>query len=143
MTDVVVIGQTFVRAECGTWLAGCPRPYCANALAVQRGQSQFVCEGPMSCGAVGELVWPADPDAIEVILLLRPVPTTRNWLPGETLANLLEENAAHDCIPDEWAELAQAQPAGALSLLATADERVIGGILHQQIEAARRREIGA
>jgi hypothetical protein len=34
--------------------------------------------------------------AIEAALRVRPDPTTRNWLPGETVADLLRENAEHD-----------------------------------------------
>lgn len=143
MTDLALAGVAYAEASCGQWIARCPRPWCTNALLVERGQPEFACNGGLACGATAPLSWPADPDAIEAILLLRPVPTTRNWLPGETLQQLLEENAVHDCIPSEWLELAQAQPGGGLDLLVTADERVVGGILHQQLEAAGRREIGA
>lgn len=144
MTDLMAIGQTMVRAEVGMWLADCPRPWCTNALAVERGQREFVCVGPHSCAAVGELTWPADPDAIEAILMLRPVPVTRNWLPGETLEQLLAENAQHGCIPDEWLQLAGRAPGGQLDILEAVDQRVVGGLLLQHLEAAGvRREIGA
>lgn len=143
MTDLALPGVAYAEANCGRWIARCPRPYCTNALALEREQAGFVCEGGLACGMAAPLEWPADPDAIEAILLQRPVPTTRNWLPGETLQQLLEENAVHHCIPGDWLELAKAQPGGGLDLLVTVDERVVGGILHQQLEAAGSREIGA
>lgn len=143
MTGLALTGVTYAEAHCGRWIARCGRPWCANALAVDPGLSELTCVGGMACGWSGPIVWPADPDAIEAILLLRPVPTTRNWLPGETLQRLLEENAEHDCIPAEWLALAEARPGGALGLMTVVDERVVGGLLYQQLEAAGRREIGA
>lgn len=41
------------------------------------------------------VVLPADREAIEAALLPRPDITTRNWLPGESVADLLAENAEH------------------------------------------------
>lgn len=144
MTDLAVAGVTYAEAYCGEWIARCGRPWCANALLIARGQDGFRCTGGHACGWAGSIVWPPDPDAVEAILTLRPVPTTRNWLPGETLAQLLVENAEHGCIPDQWRQLAEKQPGGVLDLLVAVDERVTGGVLHQQLEAAAVcREIGA
>lgn len=120
------------------WIARCGRPWCTNALALDRGQDLFVCIAADGCGWTGPVMWPNDPDAIERILAMRPVPGTRNWLPGETLANLLEENAAHDCLPAEWKQIE-----GGAEIMHAIDERVVGGLLHQQLEAAGRRGIGA
>jgi hypothetical protein len=138
-----VLGVAYAEANFGRWISRCPAPWCTNALALDRGQSRFVCAGPDSCGTVAELSWPADPDAVEAILAMRPIIGTRNWLPGETLAELIGENAAHGVVPPEWSELAAAA-GGQLEILATEDERVVGGLLFHHLEAAGlRREIGA
>lgn len=144
MTDLAIAGVTYAEANWGAWVARCPRPWCTNAVQLDRGQDRFACEGPDGCGLTADVHWPADPDAIEAILQLRPVPRTRNWAPGETLNQLLVENAEHDCIPAEWRALAEAAPDGTLDLMVAEDERVVGGLLYQQLEAAGlRREIGA
>lgn len=136
--------ETAAYANWGGWVANCPRPWCTNAMQVDRGQDEFVCAGADGCGMQAVLIWPADPDAIEAILQLRPVRRTRNWVPGETLNQLMAENAEHGCIPAEWTALAEAEPGGSLDVLVVLDERVVGGILHHQLEAAGlRREIGA
>lgn len=51
----------------------------------------------IECGTVTEVIWPAERfvAAVERILMMRPDPSTRNWLPGETLPDLLFENGAH------------------------------------------------
>lgn len=38
---------------------------------------------------------------IERLLMMRPIPYTRNWLPGETLTDLLAENIEHGIGPSE------------------------------------------
>jgi len=43
--------------------------------------------------------FPEDRATIEAILLLRPNPANRNWLPGETLADLVLENVVHGIQP--------------------------------------------
>jgi hypothetical protein len=69
---------------------------------------------------------------------MRPVRRTQNWSVGETLEDLLAENAQHDCLPPEWKALETRT-----LLLATTEGRATGGLLLQQLEAAGRREIGA
>ena len=142
MTELTPAGVAYVEANWGRWIARCPRPWCTNALQVWPGQQQMVCAGAGGCGWEADLVWPADPDAIELILSARPVERTRNWLPGETLADLLAENAVHGLTPAEWEPLAAAA-GGTLTLIETRDERVVGGLLHTVLTAAGRREIGA
>jgi hypothetical protein len=142
MSDLALTGVAYAEANWGRWLARCPRPLCTNALALDPGQNLFVCTGLGGCGIDAPVIWPADPQAIEAILEMRPVGRTRNWLPGETLEDLLAENAAHGCLTPEilaLAGLAGERPV----LLATLNGRAVGGILHQQLVAAGRREIGA
>lgn len=136
MTDLVKHGSTLVRFEVDKWLADCPREHCTNAMMVWRGQDLFVCEGPHACGAVGELVWPRDPDAIEYILAMRPVPITRIWLAHEKLEELMKQNAVLGAIPDEWVALGRAQPGGGLNIMGVDDERVVDGVVYQQLDAA-------
>jgi hypothetical protein len=139
MTDLAIPGMAYAFAEWGMWKARCPRPGCTSAMMLVPGQSMYACLGAHGCGIEAPLIWPADPQAIEAILAMRPLPANQNWLPGETLEDLIAENAAHDCLPPEWLALDEPRTL----LLATAGQRVTGGLLHQQLEAAGRRGIGA
>lgn len=143
MADLAVTGAVYAEANWGRWVARCPAPWCTNAMQVTPGQDAFVCAGLGGCGCGADVVWPTDPDAIELILTMRPVPATRNWLPGETLEQLVLENAAHGIVDPAW-DAAATLAGGSAEILVALDERVVGGLLHQQLEAAGlRREIGA
>lgn len=139
MTDLALPGVAYAEANWGQWKARCPRLWCTNAMPIDRGQEQFACLGPDSCGWTGEVAWPPDPDAIETLLLMRPVPRTRNWLPGESLEDLLQENVAHGI------ELPSVGGAtGPVTVAVIVEDRLVGGLLHQQITAAGPRpQIGA
>jgi hypothetical protein len=111
MTVPVRDDVTFAEANWGRWVATCPRPYCTNALALYPRQTLFVCMAEDGCGYVADVVWPTDPDAIQTVLMMRPVAATRNWKPGETIDDLLMENAAHGCLPStSYADLTTAGP---------------------------------
>lgn len=138
MSDLALKGVAYAEANWGRWLAKCPRPYCTNAMGLEMRQDVFVCEGLGACGFVADVIWPPDPQAIEAILGMRPVARTQNWLPGETLEDLLTENAAHGCLSPELLDAPGERPV----LLRTADQVAVDGLLHQQLEAAGRREIG-
>lgn len=75
----------------GRWVARCPR--CPSAELAHVGQP-FVCE---FCGLICDIEWPSDEMryGIERLLLMRPDSTKQNWLPGETLTDLMAENGAH------------------------------------------------
>jgi hypothetical protein len=90
--------ETVAYYNWGRWVADCPRPGCVNALQLHPGQDLFVCQGMDSCGAVGQIEWPPDPSAIAAALNVRPIPRTRNWKPGETLADLMAENLEYGVI---------------------------------------------
>jgi hypothetical protein len=45
--------------------------------------------------------WPERVSDIERVVLARPAPTTRNWLPGETVADLVAENIENGLIPSD------------------------------------------
>lgn len=139
VNDLAVPGVAYAEANWGRWVARCPRPWCANAMQLDAGQRMFSCLGFGGCGYRTDIIWPPDPLMIEAILEMRPVPRTRNWLPGESLEDLIAENAAHGCLPPELLAAAQTDPV----LLRTSGDRAVGGLLHRQLEAAGRREIGA
>jgi hypothetical protein len=95
----------------GMWVAYCPRPGCTNAekfglcddgtTGGLAGDS-FRCRPEYGgCGLVCRAQWP-DADLvpkIEALVLVRPVPATRNWEPGETLSDLMGENFEHGIVP--------------------------------------------
>ena len=142
LTAIALPGVAYAEANWGRWIARCPRPWCTNAMRVDLDQAAFRCEGLGGCGLEADIAWPPDPAAIEILLLQRPVPRTRNWMQGESLEQLLAENAAHGVLPPEWtAEL----PAGESRAIADiVEQRVVGGLLLDQLAAADpRREIGA
>jgi hypothetical protein len=103
VTDPVAI----VLANFGFWVARCPKPDChwadyygvamtpagrrVGGLTLDR----YVCLD--GCGNSYAAQWPATSlrAGVEQLLALRPDPAKRNWEPGETLEQLLWENAAH------------------------------------------------
>jgi hypothetical protein len=83
-----------VFANFGRWVVACPRcPHAVDVDARTRTPA-FSCA---VCGLRAELEWPSHEmvAGIERLLLMRPDPTKQNWLPGETLSDLLEENVTH------------------------------------------------
>lgn len=126
-------GQSWVRANWGRWVADCPSPWCTSAMQVWPGQVHTRCG---DCGTtMGPLIWPADPEGVETILLMRPDEKTRNWHPGETLNDLLNENIAHGILPKsiDW-------DSGAVQeLMTTMDDRLTGGLVALALPSNMRR----
>lgn len=137
-TAVAVPGLAFAEANWGRWVARCPAGLCTNAVQVVRRQGSFECAGAGACGWTSPLVWPEDPEAIEVLLSMRPDARTRSWVPGETLRDLLQENLVHELVPPDWLD----RPTGT-SLMDTVGDKVTGGLLVNALPECRRREIGA
>jgi hypothetical protein len=83
---------THARAYCSMWIADCV--ICKSALRIPFGTPFFDC---WDCGSRIEVRWPSEEmrAGIERFLGLRPDPNTRNWWPGETLIDLMDENNAH------------------------------------------------
>jgi hypothetical protein len=88
----------------GWWVADCPRPYCASAEHFGNRDGYvggltakgFRCaDCRLQCG----VEWPPNVDDIGYLLGQRPVSATRNWRPGETVHDLLQENALHGITP--------------------------------------------
>jgi hypothetical protein len=96
-----LVRATVVRAEVnhGRWIARCP--FCPSAQIVSPEDPRFLCAGSDGCanalvrGAFVAVEFPARRAEVETALLARPDRTTRNWRPGEAVADLIEENAAN------------------------------------------------
>lgn len=91
------------RVNHGAWIASCP---CGAEGAPSPGMLVFVdapiawcvrCENAATHGAWRPVVLPPpdERDAIEAMLAARPDSATRNWAPGESVADLAAENVAH------------------------------------------------
>jgi hypothetical protein len=75
----------------GAWKVVCPD--CGNAPAYDPEWQLACC---FECGARFEgLAPPADAAQIEALLMARPRVSTRNWMPRDTIADLVAENRAH------------------------------------------------
>lgn len=73
----------------GKWVVLCP---CGDAPMASPEWDVARC---FECGAIyAALAWPADRSAIEAALVVRPA-AVRAWLPTETVADLLAQNAAN------------------------------------------------
>ena len=73
-----------------SWAIQCP--VCKELFVAQIGEP-FPCP---NCGsAARNVIFPENKDAIEVVLLARPDPRTRAWVPGETVDDLIAENIQH------------------------------------------------
>lgn len=118
------------RADWGRWIADCSGPYCRNAWKLQPGQTSWACN---LCGVVTDVVWPADPGAIEFLLMMRPDPATRNWAPPEPVEQLLLENVQHDVAPEWLINSLESIP----DVLTIVDGRVVSGALLAGIEERR------
>ncbi len=90
----------------GRWVADCPAAPCRHPMTGERGVgAEYVSPGlPFMCqwcwnADIGdrfrEVDFPPDRGTLEAELLRRVEPDNRNWLPGETVADLQIENIAH------------------------------------------------
>lgn len=141
MSDLLPAGD-YAHANWGRWVVLCSGPFCFAAQQVYPGQTLVTCQACET--TLGPLIWPADPDAIEAILMLRPDMRTRNWHPGESLEDLLAENVAHGIDPPDTGHKVLIRSAdgvlvgGAIGLLLRSDTRrhQIEGALHGLDDAA-------
>ena len=77
------------------WIAECPEGH--NRQLVFEATPLYMCCECWNVGAGGlyrEVAFPAERADIEAAIAVRPMPVNRNWLPSETVADLLAENAA-------------------------------------------------
>lgn len=85
--------EIVARCDHGRWVGDCG---CGSGVAASPEWSLACC---FSCGAIyRRIVFPKDRAAIVAALAARPAIENQNWLPGETVAQLLAENAAHGIV---------------------------------------------
>lgn len=94
VTAVPVEPAAPVWVSMGRWVASCPYEGCGGVTMAEPGWP-FMCPACLN-GAVGRtwraVQWPERAADIEEVLVRRPIPATRNWLPGETVDRLMSEN---------------------------------------------------
>lgn len=93
----VVFGETVVCAQCWPQLFATKFETDRFGALVQVPHVDLIRETQMQAIAAGECYEPVYPDErheIERILRGRQIPNM-NWMPGETVQQLLDENAAH------------------------------------------------
>lgn len=89
-----VIGDIRAYVNHGRWLAECPSAGCGGAVITDSSDPLFLC---YQCGRGWyNVIFPPQKTTIEALLLVRPRignhPSTRNWIPGETVADLVRQN---------------------------------------------------
>ena len=92
---LAVPGVSAVYANWGRWVADCA--WCDSAEQLVPFTAGFRC---VDCGWSTDVVWPP-PDmvaGIERLLLMRPNRKNQNWLPTETLEDLVAENVTHGIV---------------------------------------------
>ena len=136
MSVLVLPGVTCVYANWGRWVADCShQDVCTAAMQVEPFTEGFLCP---ECGRSTKIVWPS-PDmvrGVERLLMMRPHPKQRNWLPGETLPDLMLENGAHGILSGPNFPDLPGQ-----SLLAVTDDKIINDIL--PVDRFPKKAIGA
>lgn len=96
--ETAINGQVFAEVNHGRWIVRCP--VCPSAALASERTKLFLCP---ECGSPENgnrwyaVIFPPFKRAIENVLLRRPMRNpnhapTRNWLPGETVADLVAEN---------------------------------------------------
>lgn len=105
-------GLAYARINWSRVVVDCPRRWCTSALTLPPGHDLYQC---WDCGWTAPIVWPANLPSIVAVLALRPDPKTRNWEPGETVLDLVQENIEHGILPSHD-ELVAAQRQGPLLL---------------------------
>jgi len=85
----------------GRWIVDCP--FCKGAEYLWEGMKLFLCVSCLNNDTrlPIRVEVPKNKSAIEKILLERENPETRNWMPGETLADLKRENKENIIAPGE------------------------------------------
>jgi hypothetical protein len=81
--------EMLVMVNGGRWLTLCP--VCNNGVPCDPDWSKTIC---IDCGTVLIITFPEDWQAIERALVERPI-ANQNWLPGESVEQLVEENREH------------------------------------------------
>jgi hypothetical protein len=90
-TQLTDTALAYARVEHGRWVAECP--FCSKQTFAALPDPRFFCTECLNVEAGGEFVRLVVPtrdtrDQIELLLAVVPVESCRNWLPGETIAEL-------------------------------------------------------
>lgn len=111
--EAVPVARAYVYG--GDWVADCPRKGCGNVEFLYQPSRM---NGPRDtrrefylcsyCGMQSRISWPRREHEILTALMVRPVPSNRNWYPqdhpvainfriphGQSVQDLLDENEAH------------------------------------------------
>jgi hypothetical protein len=83
--------HAFVNA--GRWLVQCPR--CNGAQFAFQNDPWFLCTDCPDGHVWRTVVWPKERRNLEAELLVRPDRETRSWRLGESIADLVKQNAEH------------------------------------------------
>jgi hypothetical protein len=127
----------------GRWVADCGYEHCRNALQLEYGDPGFLCLGSGGCGRAFDVVWPSPEMARTIvgILVHRPAVYTRNWLPGETLTELMIENITHGV---EHCSTPEVGAASSRLVIESTEDTAMRIVIHDSpivIDAAERPEI--
>ena len=98
-----VSGQVQANVNHGRWIVDCPSEGCGNAIVVSQREPYYICTdcgSPENGGRWYCVIYPSDKAQVEVELLKRPedkplLAETRNWTPGESVADLRRGNRQH------------------------------------------------
>lgn len=90
-----VQGEVAAEIVRSSWRVSCP--LCAGASVIEPDEPFFCVDCMMQANDFKPMlvVWPDKRSEIETLLLRRSDPQRRNWLPGETVGDLLKENSEH------------------------------------------------
>jgi hypothetical protein len=107
---------------------------------VQFGDRSFTC---LECGTITSIIWPSEEMRAGIVrlLMMRPAAVNRNWLPGETLVELVKENADHGLYDNLQDRGVEANPGDTLFVIDA--DRIRFDNLPALTPATNRREIGA
>lgn len=88
-------GEVLAMVIRGSWRAGCP--FCNGSVFCEPSEPFFCPDCAMQGNQFRPMrvVMPERRQDIERLLRMRPDPNTRNWIPPETVENLIAENLEH------------------------------------------------
>lgn len=98
--DYALLASTVIpQVNHGRWIGVCPNPFCASAMVLHK-ESHFICPSCLNLdiGVCARIVaWPSSNQIqeIERLLSIRPLPEFANYLPGELISDLVQENLSH------------------------------------------------
>ncbi len=88
-------GEVHAEIVRSSWRVSCP--FCSGAMVIEPNELYYCPDCVMQANEFRPMtvIWPKNRRAIESVLLKRPDPMRRNWLPHETIKDLRRENKEH------------------------------------------------